>query len=369
MQKSTKLRPIYTAACLVALGLLGMLPLGAAFAQKADSGFALQVSPSPIVQTVKPGESTTVEVQIRNTGSHSEQLKMGLRAFTVVTGGDVKLSQEPPKDVSDWVTFADPQFDVEAGKAFVQKVSFAVPSNAGFSYSFAIIVSRQNPTAAAPGKAAIEGSVAIFTLLSVDKPGATRKIDVLEFSSSKHVYEYLPASFSLKLKNSGNSISKPTGTVFIQKTASSNNPLASLSVNQAGAYLLPDVTRSVEATWSDGSPVYKTDSSTGKKSLSWNLTALDKFRFGRYYAQAVVVYNDGVRDIPVQASLSFWVIPWKLIIGAVIIVVLLLVGLITTLRKTARLAYKKSSKNLHPDHTNAHQKAPKKSHEKDADNS
>ena len=316
-----------------------LIPI-ATHAQKSNDGFALQVSPSPIVENIKPGETTSVEIVIRNTAAHPEDLKMGLRSFTVNDGGEVKLNVELPKEVSAWVSFADPLFTVEAGKSFVERATFTTPLDAGFSYSFAIMVSRQKPTAAVPGKPAIEGSVAIFTLLSVDKPGATRKVDVLQFSSAKHVYEYLPATFSLKLKNSGNSILKPAGTIFVQRTENAVNPLASITLNENGAYILPDVSRNIDANWDSGFPYFKTNPN-GKKSLQWNLSSLDKFRIGRYYAKAVVVYNDGVRDVPVNAVISFWVLPWKLLLGALVLIILAIVGFYTTIHKTALLARKK----------------------------
>ena len=326
-------------------------------AQSSDGGFSLQVSPSPIVETVTPGQVKTVDVLVRNTGTKSEDLKMGLRSFTIDSAtGEVKLGNSTPKEVQDWVVFSDPLFSVESGKVFTQHVSFNVPLNAGFSYSFSLTVMRAKPATALPGKTAIEGSVAIFTLLSVDKPGATRKIDLLEFTSKKHVYEFLPTSFTLKLKNSGNSIAKPSGNIFVQRTPKSTMPLAALVINDKGSYILPDTTRSTETNWDDGFPIFKTDDK-GKQKLVWDWGMLQKFRMGHYYANAVMIYNDGQRSIPVQASLSFWVIPWRLLGGVLILLLLVIIGIITTVRKTARMAqHKTHHKEQGKEHTKDHEK-------------
>lgn len=309
----------------------------------AGSDFSLQVSPSPLVETVKPGASSEADLQIRNTGTKSEELKMALRSFTMEQAtGKVTIGNDAPKDVSSWVTFSDPDFTVAPGALFVQHVQFDVPSDAGFSYSFAITVSRAHPATGSAGKAAIEGSVAIFTLVSVDRPNATSKIDLLSFSSKKKVYEFLPSEFSLELKNNGNTIIQPTGNIFIQHTAHSQ-PLATLPVNAKNAYFLPNISRTITSEWTDGFPVYKTDTN-GKKHLVWDWGTLQKLRIGHYVAKAVVIYNDGSRDVPIQTTVGFWVIPWRLLFGLLVVAVLIITGLVTLLRKTGKVAHRKHEK-------------------------
>jgi len=51
------------------------------------------------------------------------------------------------------------------------------------------------------------------------------------------------------------------------------------------------------------------------EQLRWNFSEpISKFRFGKYYAHLVLVYNNGNHDVPINAYLTFWVIPWKLIL-------------------------------------------------------
>ena len=333
---------------LVAAAVTALVPLLPAKVLAADAStgnFSLQVSPSPIVQTVKPGQKTTIAVKVRNTGTATEELKMGLRGFTVDSEtGEVQLKEETPKEVDEWVTFEQSQFTVASGASTDQNVTFDVPADAGFSYSFALLVSRANPVKGSAGKTAIEGSVAIFTLLTVDRPGAVKKIEVVKISSNKKVYEFLPSEFSLQLKNSGNVIIAPAGNVFIQRGATSSSPLAVLPVNSTGAYILPGVSRTVTTKWTDGFPVYKTDAQ-GTSRLTWDWGTLQKLRIGKYTARVVVIYNDGSRDIPIEASVSFWVMPWRLLFGVLVVLILVVVGVVTSVRKTAKLAHTKGKKD------------------------
>lgn len=319
-----------------------------ALAQTSNAGFSIQVTPSPIVESIEPGVTKTVELKIRNQNSKPETLKMGLRAFSVKENGDIDLKNDEPQDVKDWVSFANPVFEIAAGEWFTQKITFAVPKEAGFTYSFAVTISRSAPPQKETGTTAIEGSVAVFTLLSTNRADATRKLDLVTFSSKKKVYDYLPAIFSVTLKNGGNTLLKPTGTVYIQRTSKSDNPIATMTFNASGAYILPDVTRTISLDWASGFPVHKTDSTTNKTKLLWNWSDLQHFRFGKYVAKAVVVYNDGQRDIPVEAEISFWVIPWKMLTVLFLLIALVVTGVVTIVKKAIRVARKgKHSNNAH----------------------
>lgn len=312
-----------------------------------EKQFSLQVSPSPIVLTAVPGQTKSQELKIRNTGAQTELLKIGLREFTVSNDtGQVDLKDSEPADVKSWVKFSDPQFSVSAGATFTQQITMTVPQEASFTYSFALYISRATPSVGAPGKAAIEGSVAVFTLLSVDKPGAKAALSIAEFSSRRKVYTYLPSTFTLKLKNEGNTFLHPTGNVFIQRSEKSDVPLAALPVNDSGGHILPGSTRLVSSTWKDGFPVYsKSDQNNNWSNLQWNFGKIQNFRFGRYTAKAVVIYNDGVRDVPAQATVEFWVIPWLLVAGVLVLLLFLGVGIFTVVKKSAKLATGKHPKD------------------------
>ncbi len=190
----------------------------AAPALAQNDGFALQVTPSPIVDVLQPGVSKTVELKIRNQSAQKETLKMGLRSFKIDPATSaVELEDTEPEEVTQWVRFAEPVFDVEAGAWYTQKITFDTPKDAGFSYSFAVYISRAKPSVQQGGAAAIEGSVAVFTLLSIDRPDAVKKLETVTFTSKKKVYEYVPASFTLDLKNTGNTLLRPTGNIYIQR--------------------------------------------------------------------------------------------------------------------------------------------------------
>ncbi|MEO6513260.1 MAG: hypothetical protein ABIR37_01115 [Candidatus Saccharimonadales bacterium] len=284
----------------------------------AANEFSLQVTPSPLVTTVKPGVFKEVDLKIRNASSATEQLKIEARSFTFDSkSGDVKLRDTISPDIAPWLSFSAATFSVKPGEWYTQKVRINLPKESGFSYSFALLISRQNNPSPTEGGRLLKGSVAVFSLVNVDRPGATRKLEVPSFKASHGIYEFLPASFNLEFKNAGNTIVQPYGNVYIQRSSKDKNPITTLPVNETRAYILPGSSRTLESSWNDGFPAFQTTpNSNGGSSqkLAWNFEHISHFRIGRYTAKLVAVYNDGQRDVPIEAEVSFWVIPWKTII-------------------------------------------------------
>lgn len=335
---------------IIAVAMVIVTPIFPVASAQTDEGFSLQVSPSPLVATVGPNADTTLELQIRNTNTTPQALKMGLRSFTIDSAsGQVKLGDAPLADVLSMISFASPTFTLEAGQIFTQRIYVHTDKNKGFSYNFAVTVSQQNPPKAVKGQSTIAGSVAVFTLITVNKPGAERKFELSKLSVSKHSYEYLPAEISIKLKNTGNINVQPVGSVFIQRHSDDTKPLATLAINDGGGYILPGTSRTFTASWNDGFPHYETVSVGDKAThkLIWRGSALSKLRMGRYVAKVVAIYDDGGRDIPVMAEISFWVIPWRMLLAAFVVIAILVVGVFVTLRSAARTARRASRRIKH----------------------
>jgi hypothetical protein len=339
------LRRVFSA--LLAL-VICLLP-STTFAAAIPTDFNLQVTPSPLVTTIKPGVKSTVELKVRNSGSGTENLKIEPRSFKLSSDStNINLEDTTPPPVAPWISFSAPKFSVPAGQNFGEQITFNLPKDTGFSYSFALLISRQVIAKPAEGQRAINGSLAVFTLVNVDRPGATSNLQVSSFTASKKVYEYLPATFSIKLHNAGNTITQPLGNVFIVR-GNSKTPLDTLTVNETQGYILPGTTRTLQSSWADGFPAYHTvTGSDGKEAqkLVWNWGQLSKLRIGRYTAHLVAVYNQGGRDVPIEGTVSFWVIPWKILLVLLIIVLLILFAVFMLVRVIIRFIKKKRTKHI-----------------------
>ncbi len=307
-------------------------------AQDSPNGFSLQVTPSPLIATLTPGKTQTLELKIRNGNSVAEDLKMGIRAFSVDNNtGEITIADDGKEEVENFISFEQETFRVEAGEWMTQRLLVETPEDAGFSYSFAVLISRQEPSEKLEGGSNIEGSVAVFTLLNVDRPDAVKKLELSNFLSVKKSYEYLPAEFELSIKNTGNTNVQPGGSIYIGRTGEEQQPEAVLQINPNGGYVVPDSVRVLQESWNDGFP-----SRNEQGKLVWDWSKLNKLKIGRYTAKAVLVYDDGSRDVPIESSVTFWVLPWKILVGLLIILIILIVGLVTVIKKSLLVMRTKS---------------------------
>jgi len=293
----------------------------------AGTDFNIQVSPSPLVITLTPGQTQTATITIRNFSSHEESLQPSLSGIRVSKDStQVSLHQPLPGDIAGWMHFSASTVTLGPGATAPLTVTFNTPADVGFSYSVAI-----NPTSTSvnqpKGGTGVKPQVVVFALININRKDAVSSQEIASFKGDKSRYAFLPATFSLTVKNSGNIIGQPTGNIFIQRSYSDSKPIATLPLNGDGRYVLPDTARTFSASWDGGFPHYVTGKD-GKKHLSWDWKHLSDFRFGRYVARAVVVYSNGAQDIPLTASYTFWVIPWWFIILGLLGVIIVTMGLV-----------------------------------------
>ena len=283
------------------------------------SGLKLAVSPLPINLVTDPNSTVTADLRVKNEGSTTEKIRVGLMKFSAFgeSGSPRLLDRESGDNYFDWVKFSEDSFDVAPGEWKTLTMTLTVPESASFGYYYAVTFSRDTPSVAKTSQpsTSVIGATAVLVLLEVRVPNAIRKVDLLDFSVSKKIFEFLPAQFSFRLKNSGNVHLVPKGNLFI---TSGQKTLAVLPVNDTRGNILPDSNRIYDVFWKDGFPLFsdQKDPST-HPTLQWDFSQVPKLRFGKYTASLVLIYDDGQRDIPLESKVSFWVVPWRLIFGGI----------------------------------------------------
>lgn len=304
--------------------------------QAQTSGLSLLTSPLPILAKTTPGVPVTTDIKIRNTGTGEETLKISLMKFEAYedTGKPALMDPEPSDEFIKWVSFSEQTFKVAPGEWKTIQATIAPPKEAAFGYYYAFVFARANENLSAEERrTALNGGTAVLALLDVDVPGAKREVTLEKFTAKK-MYEFLPATFSITLKNGGNVHGAPRGNIFIDK--GDTKDIALLEVNKEKGSILPSSKRTFEASWSEGFPKYvpkivdgkevkNTDGST-KMELAWNWSDLSNIRFGRYTAKLLMIYDDGTHDIPLEGEVSFWVIPWRIIALGLVVGAFILLG-------------------------------------------
>ena len=336
---------IFFSLCFFSLFILLSLPVLAQTPPASPAGegdLRLTTSPLPINLKTTPGQTVSASLKVKNDGTKTEKIKVSLMKFKAdgTTGAPMLLEKETGDSFFDWVTFSDPTFTLLVNEWKTITATFMVPDTASFGYYYAIVFSRANE-AVIPGErqTVIQGGTATLVLLEVQVPNARKEVVLQQFSADKGLYEFLPATFAVKLRNTGNVHVAPRGNIFLSQRG---KDIATLEINPGKGSILPDSPRDFKEQWTDGFPVYALKMKDGQaeldaqgnqiRKLKWDWKDASKLRWGKYTAKLLLVYDDGQRDVPIEGEVSFWVVPWRLLGGALLIVIFVLIGLKSTLQ-------------------------------------
>jgi hypothetical protein len=322
------------------------------------SGKGITTSPVSESLTCSPGSSCTTQMMVEDNNSTPEQINLKVEKFkSDNVDGRPQIYAATAGDPSvGWVHFDKNNFIAQPNVWTQVTMTISLPKNASLGYYYAILFTPKTGVQANSNSGTVttyKGSNAVLVLVDTGSSNEVKALKIASFTSARSVYQYLPATFNIKINNSGNIHLIPEGEIYISRSLNNPKTLASLNINSNGGAVLPNSERVFQASWSDGFPVYKLKTAHGSPvvtkngkpeyTLSWNLNNSGGFRFGKYYAHLVMVYSNGSQDIPVQAVVSFWVIPWTLIIIALIILLIIGFGLWAIARSVLK-SVKKSSK-------------------------
>jgi hypothetical protein len=297
-------------------------PTPGAIREVPPAGINLTVSPTFLNLVTDPGEAIESQFRIKNNSNFTENLQIQIAKFEIVEGGKPVLSDIKPGDAfAEWVTLPEPTFSISPNQTKTVKFSLNPPESASLGYYYALVINRVQERQEEGQQAVIAGSPALLTLLEVRSPNAKREVQLVEFKTDKMWYEYLPTNFTVKVKNTGNVHIVPSGNIFIDR--GNKKDIAILAANESRGNVLPQTEREFIASWSDGMIITVPSTVNGRENSETQFDfdkPLSSFRIGKYTANLLLVYDNGERDVPLEAQVSFWVIPWKLILGALLLI-------------------------------------------------
>jgi hypothetical protein len=341
--------------CLIVTTVLGVLmPAGASAA--SVQGTSLSTSPVSVDLHGQPGTSVTTTFQVENNQTVPVLISVQLETFRADgTSGQAQIIPPSPDNPSlNWVSFSKTEFIAQPNVWTPVQMTINLPRTAALDYYYAVLFKPAVSVTKGKDQDIVKSENAILVLLDADNGTAKPHLEVTGFTASKKLYEYLPANFSVTVRNDGNVYLPPNGDIFISRSSNFSSTIATLPVNSYAGNVLPGTTRIYTEQWSSGFPVFTPKMIDGQtttdkngqvvQQLKWDFSKANEFRFGEYYAKLVLAYNNGSRDIPIQASLSFWVIPWKLITITLLVIIFVAIGLYVSGEKVADRAYKISKR-------------------------
>lgn len=378
---NTKTILFRVAALLLMLGAAN-LPTGVLAATAAltrpVAPLNLTTSPLPITLDAKPGQTVSTDIKVKQSGGDDETLMVHLLKFGAYgTDGKPALSEFGPEDDwSSWVKFDKTTFDAPNNVWETVHMTITFPMSAAFEYNYAVEFLRAGDTIAPASNGhvttGLAGGTAVLVLANVDAPGAHRSLQLVSFGAEHKIVEFLPDTFDVNLYNNGNVYLQPLGSIFITQ---GRNQVAELVFNLAQGNILAGTHRVYQTTWIDGFPHYEVASGKDGKTildrhgkvevaLNWGLATetstadptsdastgnvtlktessnpLSRIRFGEYTARLVAVYTDDFgRDVPVTSQITFWVIPWRLLLGFLLVLLVFGFAIYTLIHNALRRA-------------------------------
>lgn len=308
------------------------------------ANFYLTVSPPIIDLRVDAGASASGSFRVKNNSDANEHLILEFGKF--VAGPDASRPVFSDLDATDifpeWFNLSQKEFDAAPHQWNVINYTFKPPLTANPAYYIAVTARRASDVKLHQVGEAARGSEAILFLIQVNSSRVYHAIDLQQlggksigFTTDHYIYEFLPVNFSVRIANNGNVHETAFGNIYIDWLTGHKLDIGVLDVNKEGSIILPQTNRNFSSTWNEGFPRWEPvlDSSgnqlmdkIGKpvRHLTWDFSKILWFRIGKYRAHLVLAYNDGVRDIPLEAETEFWVIPWRILLA--LLVLLLIIG-------------------------------------------
>jgi hypothetical protein len=318
-------------------------------------GFKLTVSPPVLDLQTQAGQPVTAEIKVKSFSQEPEDIRVSLMKFVASDTGDKpKLLELEPTDLfPQWVSFSEDRFILQPETWKSINLTYNPPVTAPPGQYFTIVFNREREVEM-PGGAVAKGAAAILVLSQVNSSRVHRQLDLalldgnrLGFKTARQIYEFLPVEFQTTLTNAGNVHELIKGNIFVHWNTGRRRDIDILEVNPEKSFTLPQTTRTFISTWTNGFPIWETQFDDAgnpvldkhgrpTKKLKWDLSKLTSFRIGKYSATLILIYNDGTKDIPIEAETSFWVIPWRILLVLLIVCILLFFGLKSLFQSTRR---------------------------------
>ncbi len=256
----------------------------------AQTATGLSAIPPRLEVLVNPDSAITQVIKVRNESSETKTIKVSLRDFVVGNDKGTPNFVDDTQDISNnrwaasaWIQVSPTSLNLKPGEMKSLTLTVLPPANAlpGGHYA-AVVYSPDSFASLNTTGASIQTNVG--TLVYVTIPGdINQKASVQSFTAPKFS-EFGPIDFKATVKNSSDIHIQPKGSITVNNWF--GREIDKLQISETNIF--PNTTRDFANTLNK------------------------KWLFGRYRAYLGAEY--GSAGGLIEATLFFWVIPWRLII-------------------------------------------------------
>lgn len=269
----------------------------------AQRSLGISAIPPRLEVTLKPGESITEVIKVRNESKDEKIISTKIKDFIVVdnSGTPIQIDTKNTSNrwtASNWIQVSSNELKLKPGETRSLSVTIIAPDDALPGGHYAMILhSPNNETVLSETGAVIQTNVG--TLIYITIPGDINESANIKKFSAPNYSEYGPITFKATITNLSDVHITPIANIIITNYLGMTTDNLVLDSNNIFPY-------------------------TSREYI----TSLNKhLLFGRFKAKLLVTY--GKTNKIISHSLFFWVIPYKLIISliAIIIIIILMIKL------------------------------------------
>ena len=276
-------------------------------------GQGLEISPPVIELSANPGQTVTVNISVRDV-TNGELIAHGeADDFGAGTGEDgqpqllLNENGENRYSLKQWISSV-PDMDLQPQQLKSNTLTIRVPADAEPGGHYGVVRFTALPPNLKGTGVALSASVGTLILLRVNGT-VTDNLSLVQYAAGinndkagtfkvSRFFEHGPIDFLLRLHNGGTVHEQPTGTITVKNMF--GRTVGTMAINSKAKNVLPDSIRRFNETLSS--------------------TRL----FGYYSAKFSLKYAG---NKTLEGNVSFWVIPWKLILVVVVVLVVLFIAL------------------------------------------
>ncbi|MCX6745216.1 MAG: Fn3-like domain-containing protein [Candidatus Parcubacteria bacterium] len=303
------------------------------------AGNALTISPPILEIDAKKGDIINQVLKVHNENTTAETYYLSAVKFTASgeTGAPEFVEGKTEEvDLAAWIKFGFDNISIQAGQTVEIPFTIAVPQFAGPGGHYAAIFLSSVPPTAKANVSQVGITSRLGALVLVKIAGEIKEsAELAEFGTTAKSFLSLPVDFNIRVKNSGNVHLKPTGSIVIKNMFGSE--AGKVIVNETGGNILPDQIRKYDASW------VKNANAKGATTF-WGKYRQEKenYAFGKYTADLSLSYGTAANML--NASTSFWVIPWHVIIVNLVVILLVVIIIYFLVKKYNAWLLKKYTK-------------------------
>ena len=272
----------------------------------AQDTSGIGLTPSLIEEGADPGEEIKKTIRVRNLSPVEQQYYLYVRDISGVQNGGAPVFsdnnlEKTGFELSEWVSLGTTELVLQPNEEAAVEVTIRVPDNASPGSHFGgVFVSKEPPRLRESG-ASIGYQVANIISIRVAGDAQVNAL-IRSLSTDKIVYGSTNVEFTGRVENKGNVLIRPTGPLQIYNMFGSQ--VANVQFNQQRSGVFPGTIRDFTLTWED-----------------------EGLGFGRYEANLSLIYGEqGMAQKTITGTVSFWILPMKIIKPAAIILAVLLIG-------------------------------------------